>query len=143
MAATVGTSGFGTLLKRGDGTSNETFTTVLEVVNISGPGETLELIDATHMESPNAYREYIPSLLDSGEITFDLNFLPGNATQTVLRTDLTNRTKRNWKLVFTDSALTTYVFAGYVTSHEPGAQIDDKLSCSVTIKVTGPVTLSS
>lgn len=142
MAATVGTSGFGTLLKRGDGTSNETFTTVAEVVNISGPGESLELIDATHMESPSSYREYIPSLLDSGEVTFDMNFLPNDANQSGLRTDLTGRTKRNWQLVFTDSNTTTYSFAGYVTSIEPSAQIDDKLSASATIKVTGPVTAS-
>lgn len=142
MAATIGTSGFGTLLQRGDGTSNESFTTVLEVVNISGPGETLELIDATHMESPSSYREYIPSLLDSGEITFDVNFLPNSTTQNVLRTDLTGRAKSNWQLVFTDSNTTTYSFAAYVTSHEPSAQIDDKLSASITLKVTGPVTAS-
>ena len=142
MAATAGTSGFGTFLKRGDGTSSETFTTILEVVNISGPGETLELIDATHMESPSNYREYLPSLLDSGEVTFDMNFLPSAANQVGVRTDLTGRTKRNWELIFTDSTATKYSFAGYVTSLEPSAQIDDKLSYSATIKVTGPVVAS-
>lgn len=142
MAATVGTSGFGTLLQTGDGATSEAFTTIAEIVNISGPGESLEMIDATHMESPNTYREYIPSLLDSGEITFDMNFLPALAAQTTLRTDLTGRTKRNFKLIFTDTGTTTYSFAGYVTSFEPNAQIDDKLSASATIKVTGPLTVS-
>lgn len=142
MAATQGTSGFGTLLKRGDGASSEAFTTIAEVTNITGPGESLEVIDATHMESPSGYREYIPSLLDSGEVTFDLNFLPADSNQSGLRTDLTGKTKRNFQLVFTDSGTTTYSFAGYVTSFEPSAQIDDKLSASCTIKVTGPVTSS-
>lgn len=143
MATTVATSGFGTILKIGNGATAEVFTAVSEVVNITGPGESLETIDATHMQSPSNYREFIPSLLDSGEVTLDLNFLPGTAGQTVIRTALTGRTKKNWKLVFTDSALTTYKFAGYVTAFEPSAQIDDKLSASCTIKVTGPVTLSS
>ena len=141
MASTQGTSGFGTLLQRGDGaTPTEAFTTVAEVTNLSGPSEGLEVIDATHMESPSSYREYLPSLLDSGEITFDLNFLPAVAAQTGVRTDMLNRTKRNWQIVFTDSGTTTYSFAGFVTAFEPSAQIDDKLSASATIKVTGPVT---
>ena len=139
MAATDGTSGFGTLLKKGDGASTEVFTAIAEVVNISGPSESLELIDATHMESPSSYREYIPSLLDSGEVTFDVNFLPGNTNQKGVRTDMTSRTKRNFTLTWTDSAPTTYTFSGYVTAFEPSAQIDDKLSASITIKVTGPV----
>lgn len=144
MAATDGTSGFGTLLQRGDGASSETFTTVSEVSNISGPGESLETIDATHMESPSGYREYIPSLLDSGEISFDMNFLPATTAQSVgLRADMVAKTKRNWQLVFTDSGTTTYSFSGYVTAFEPSAQIDDKLSASCTIKVTGPVTAST
>lgn len=142
MAATTGTSGFGTLLKRGDGATSETFTTIAEVTNISGPSESLETIDATHMESPNSYREYIPSLLDSGEVSLDLNFLPGNTSQTGLRTDMQNRTRRNFEMVFTDSGTSKYSFSAYVTGFEVSAQIDDKLSASATLKVTGPVTLS-
>lgn len=142
MAATAGTSGFGTLLQVGDGTSSESFTTIAEVTNISGPSESLETIDATHMESPSSYREYIPSLLDSGDISFDVNFLPGNATQTGLRTDMQARTLRNFQMVFTDSAASQYSFSAYVTGFEISAQIDDKLSASITLKVTGPVVLS-
>lgn len=120
----------------------EVFTTIAEVVSINGPGQKLDLIDATHMESPNAFREYIPSLLDGGEVSFDVNFLPGNANQAGLRTDLTSRTKRNFQLVWTDSAPTTYSFAGYVTAFEPSAKIDDKLMASVTVKITSDITVS-
>lgn len=120
----------------------EVFTTVAEVTNISGPDESLELIDATHMESPGSRREFIPSLLDSGEITLDLNFLPSDANQNGLREDLNNRVRRNFQIVWTDDEETTYSFAGYVTSHSKTAQIDDKLSASVTIKITGDITVS-
>lgn len=62
MAATVGTSGFGTLLKVGDGASpTEAFTAIAEVKSISGPSMSMETIDATHMESPSGYREILPS----------------------------------------------------------------------------------
>lgn len=120
----------------------EVFTTISEVVNISLNGRSLELIDATHMESPNTHREYIASLLDSGEVQLDLNFLPGTAAQSGLETDRTNRTKRNFQLVWTNSPATTYSFSGYVTGFDASAAIDDKLSASATIKITGPITIS-
>ena len=120
----------------------EVFTTVAEVTGLGGPSEALELIDATHMESPSGYREYIPSLKDSGEISVDLNFLPADTNQGGLRDDLVARELRNWQLVWTDTGGTTYAFSGYVTAVEPKASIDDKLSASATIKVTGPITVS-
>lgn len=123
-----------------DGT--EAFTTVAEVTGIGGPGGSLELIDATHMESPSAFREYIASLRDSGELSVDLNFLPGNVGQRGFRTDMVNGTRRNWQLVWTDSPTTTWAFAGFVTGFEPSAAIDDKLAASATIKVTGPITVT-
>jgi hypothetical protein len=124
-----------------DGT--EVFTTVAEVVNVALNGRTLELIDATHMESPNTHREYLPSLLDSGEVQFDVNFLPGTASQSGLETDRANRTKRNWKLVFPNTTTpNTYSFSGYVTSFDVSAAIDDKMTGTATIKITGPITAS-
>lgn len=124
----------------GGAAGTEIFTTIAEITNISGPQNTLELIDATHMESPDAFREYIPSLLDGGEISFDLNYLPADANQLGLRDDLLARTRRNFHIVWTDTGGTTDLFSGYVTDFTPSAQIDDKLSASCTIKVTGPIT---
>lgn len=117
----------------------EEFTTIAEVTNISGPGRSLETIDATHMESTDAYREYLPSLKDGGELNFDLNYLPADANQLGLSEDMENRIRRNFRIVWTDVANSTDQFSGYVTSFEPSAQIDDKLSASCTIKVTGAI----
>lgn len=142
MAVSQATSGFGCLLKRGDGASPEVFSTIAEVTGFSGPGEKLDMIECTHMESPNSYKEYIPSLLDAGEISFDINFLPAHTTQTGLRSDMTGRTKRNFQIIWSDTGTTTYSFAGYITSFQPSAKINDKLSASVTIKVTSSITVA-
>lgn len=142
MAATEGTSGFGTLLKRGNGATVEVFTTVAEVKSISGPGLSMETIDATHMESPNAFRELLPSFKSAGEVTLEMNFLPANANQQGFVTDFQNRTKRNWKLVFPDTATTTWSFAGYITGFAPSAAVDSILTASATIAVTGDVDIS-
>lgn len=142
MAATVGSSGFGTLLKRGDGATVESFATVAEVKSISGPSLSMETIDATHMESPSGFREWLPSFKDGGEVTFDLNFLPATAAQTGLTTDFRNRTKRNWKIFWPNTGTTKWSFSGYVTGFTPSAAVGDILAASATIKVTGDVTIS-
>lgn len=117
----------------------EVFTTIAEITNISGPGIKMDLIDATHMQSPNAFREYIPSLLDGTEISFDLNYLPGDDNQGGLRADQLARAKRNFRVVWTDTDNSTDAFSGYVTDFTPTAKIDDKLSASATIKITGAI----
>lgn len=117
----------------------EVFTTVAEVTGLRVAGRTLELIDSTHMESPDAHREYLPSLLDSGEVQIDLNFLPGDSNHQGFEDDRLNRVRRNFQIVWTDTDLTTYGFAAYITGFDISAVIDDKLSGTATVKITGPI----
>lgn len=118
----------------------EVFTTIAEVTNITGPGVSFELIDATHMESPDAFREYLPSLLDGTQVTLELNYLPADSNQYGLREDQLARTLRNFQIIWPDSGSTTDQFAAYVTDFTPSAQIADKLSASCTLKISGPIT---
>lgn len=140
MTASFATSGYGTLLYRERSSGSGTFDLVEEIFNLGGPSESLETIDTTHMTSPGARREFIASLLDSGEMTFEANFLPQAAIQAACRSDLSNRTLRKWRVAFTDESTTTYEFNAYVTQWEPSAQVDDKLSVSAAMKITSEVT---
>ena len=138
-------SAFGTLLKIGDGGGPETFTTIAEVTSISGPGLSLDPIEATSHDSTGGWREFIGGLLEAGEVSFDINYIPTNATHdasTGLIADMVARTVRNFQLVFPDGSSTTWSFAALVTSFEPGEPIDDKLSASVSLKITGQPTLA-
>lgn len=142
MSATAGTSGFGTLLKIGNGASTEVFTTIAEVKSISGPNMSLETLDATHMESPSGFREILPSFKVPGEITLECNYLPANSTHQGIITDFRNRTKRNFKLVLPDTTTTEWRFSGYITGFSISAAVDAMLAASITITVTGDVTIS-
>lgn len=117
-----------------DGT--EVFTTIAEVKSISGPNTSSQVIDVTHMLSDDNTREFLPTLIDPGEMSFGLNFLPASTTHTNLREDQKNRTRRNWKLVFTDSAATTYSFAGYVVGFSITSEIESALQAQCSIKLT-------
>lgn len=137
--------GFGVLLKKGDGASPEVFTSIAELTGLSGPGLSMDTVEATHTGSSGNYREYIAGLLDAGEVSFDVNFLPADSTQdesTGLLADKKNRTLRNFQIVWPDSGNTTWSFAAFVTSFEPSSPIDDRMTASVTLKISGDPTLA-
>lgn len=127
------TSGKGTLLKR-EGT------TIAEVRSISGPSMSAETIDVTNMDS-GGWREFITSLKDGGEVSFDCNFLPAAATHVALMQDFVDSVISEYSLVWTDSGTSTWTFDGLVTSFQPNAAIDDALTASVTIKMSGAPTI--
>ena len=116
---------------------DEIFTTVAEVTDISGPSLDLNMIEVSHMESPDANREFVPGLKDPGSVSIDLNFLPANLNQQGFLNDYVNRTKRNFQIVWPNTEATTWQFSGYVINFEPSTSVDDKLSASAEIKVTG------
>lgn len=131
----------GTLLKIGDGGGPETFTTIAEVRSLSGPSLQVDTEDVTSHDS-TAYHEFIPTLIDAGEITFNLNFT-NHATQgfsTGLYNDMVNRTKRNFQLVIPTATPRTGAFAGYVTGMPFDLPHDGVIRADVTIKITGAVT---
>lgn len=137
-------SSFGTLVKKGDGGSPESFTTIAELLDIEGPEVTLETEEATSHSSTDGWAEYLGTILDGGEVSFEVNYVPTNATHnasTGLIKDMTARTKRNFQIVFPDSGNTTWSFAAFVTKVGPTAPVRGVLKGSVTLKVTGKPTL--
>lgn len=135
----------GTLLKLGDAaTPTEGFTTIAEVTDLGGPSLALETADATSHDSTGGWREKIGALLNGGEVTFSINYIPTNATHdntTGLIKDMRSRTLRNFQLVFPDSGSTTWSFAALLTAFEPGEPIDEKLTADVTLEISGQPTL--
>lgn len=139
---TAATLGHGTLFQIGNGMMTETFTTIGEVLSVTGPNMNMTPVDVTNMDSANAIREYIAGLRDSGEVTVTVNFLPDNTAQTQVVTDYKARTKRNFKITWTDSTPATWSFAAFITNIEPNAVVDDRLQASLTMKLTGDVTIA-
>ncbi len=144
MAASLAIPFKGTLLKMdasGAVTSHSSMTTIGEVVSVSGPGVSRDTIDVTHTSSDDDAREFIRGLIDGGEVSFEVNFLPGSTTQAVFTTSLTDgiatTSKPEFAIVFTDAATTAWQFAGISTGWEPSGSIDGKMSASASIKVSG------
>ncbi|MFD9064183.1 phage tail tube protein [Kitasatospora purpeofusca] len=137
----AGIDGFGTQLKRGDGaTPSETFTGIGEMTSIGGPSLARDTYDVTTHGSPDQWREFIGGLKDGGEVSGDVNYDP--SLHDFLVADLEDKSPRTYQIVFPDPEQTTWTFKAILTGFEPSAPFDDKLSASLTWKVSGKPTLS-
>lgn len=133
--------GYGTLFASGNGASPEVFTTLGEVTNITPPGWSRDTVDATHELSPGAHREFIAGMADPGEVSLDLNFVPGGSARAALEAEkaLTGSSAAiTRKITYPDGSYLT--FTGILTGVEDEAPIDDKMASTVTFKVSGAPT---
>ncbi len=144
---TLADIGFGTLFQSGAGNSPETFTTFAEVTNITPPNISRDSIDASHEQSPDAWREFIAGLKDGGEVTIEFNFLPGQSSTTTMLAEFDlagpSATKtRRIQFYRSGVVIANWEFEGFLTGFEPEAPLDDKMTASATFKVSGKPVLT-
>jgi hypothetical protein len=108
-----------------------------EVVSITPPSDTIDMIDATHMQSPNRYREFIQGLIDGGECSLEINWMPGNDTDARLRAIKAAGEAIQCQIQYPNFA--THTFTALLTGYAPTDPLDDVMRATVTWKVTGPV----
>jgi predicted secreted protein len=135
----AGLDAFGTIFQRGDGAATEVFTSIANVTNITPPGIERETYDVTAHDSPDAWREFIGGLKDGGEVEIELNYDPREHDSLV--SDFEDDDPRNYKIVFPNN-IGTWAFKAVMSGFESEAPHDDKLSATVTFKVSGKPTIT-
>jgi len=133
-----GIHGHGTSLKVSANTQVTTVTTIGNIISISGPNQSRDSIDISTMDSTNKFREFIPGMLDSGEITFELNY-DGTALGTAHALQLLKtNTAQYWHITFPDHTTETsksdIYCLGFITALGHAIPFDDKVTQSVTVK---------
>jgi predicted secreted protein len=129
-------AGRGSQLQRGNGASPQVYTPIAELKKITRSGSKADMADVTNMES-GAYREVLPTLLTPGEISFEGNYIPADATQQQMQSDFNNQTKASWQIVLPNS-LGTWTFEAYVTALDiPDLQVDKEASITGKLTITG------
>lgn len=112
-----------------------------EINSISGPTKSRETIDVTRLEDDDGYRRFIGSLRDPGEITLNMNFVRANYD--TLDADYGSDDLVEYSIELPDAGLTTFTFEGLVTGLPLGTAIGDKITADVTIKISGPIAVTS
>ena len=141
MPASTALLGYGSSFQIVSDSSPDLYVELLEVKSITPPSVTVDQVEVTHMQSPNRFREYISGLADGGEASFDMNFIPGNASDDrlfeLLNLPVGVSRRRSMRINYPNGV--TWTFDGELTGYEPSVPFDDAMTASVTIKVSGPV----
>ena len=110
-----------------------------EVVSHDGPGGSAAVYETTHLQS--TAKEKKIGLPDEGQLTLAINWcLATDSGQQEASEARKDRTEKNFKLTFSD--LSTASFKGYVLGMSASGAVDDKVSGSITIEITGAVAWS-
>lgn len=135
-------SGVGTQFKRADSDSSDpTFTAIAEVNSITGPNLSRGTIDVTSLDSTGGYREFIGGFRDGGEVSLEMNFTLDGYDK--MKDDFESSVLRDYQIILPDTGATTFEFSGLVTAIGMGIPLDNKVTSSVTIKVSGQITITT
>lgn len=132
-------SGVGTKFYRATVDVHDAYKAIAEITSISGPGMSRETIDVTNLDSTGGYREFIASFRDAGEVTLNMNFT--HTGYVLLKGDFESNDLRYYKIVFPNTTQTIFSFSGLVTQIPVDIPLDDKVTATCTIKISGSVTV--
>lgn len=112
-----------------------------EIISVTPPNPQTAEVEATHMGSPNRRREYIAGLIEDGEGTFEMNYVPGSATDVLIRAAQASGLAKNYKIVIPDGAGTWEVTGQcIVRGYSRSLPIDNRMTATLTVRFTGAST---
>lgn len=124
-----------------EATAGGTLTQLGEITGISLPNPQVEEVEATHFGSPDRRREYISGLIEDGEGTFEMNYVPGSATDALIRAALADGAARGYMIVVPDGAGAWEITGDcIVRGYERNVPIDDRMTATLTVRFTGAST---
>jgi hypothetical protein len=145
MPASGAMLGYGSTFEIVSDSSPDVYVAMAEVISITPPSSVLDQIDVTHMQSPDRRREFISGLIDGGECSFDMNFIPGSTSDDrlfeLLNLPVGSTRRRSSRISFPNGV--TWTFDAELTGYEPTVPFDDKMTATVTFKVTGSLTVGT
>lgn len=125
-----------------DGTEAN-LTELVEVRECGFPQDETDESEATHLKSPGRRREFVAGLIDGGEFTATLNYVPGSATDLLLTAAKTAGTTRKIKIVIPDenglgAADWNFVTSAFVKRYAPENMVPGEvITATAVFRVTG------
>jgi hypothetical protein len=133
--------GYGSKFYIGNTNSPPTYTQLEEVTNITPPSSEVDQVEVTHMQSPDRRREYIDGLIDPGECSFEMNYIPGSDSDLLLRdildTPVGESRTRSCRIDYPNGFRDT--FDANLQTYEPNVPTGEQMTATVTFKVTGTI----
>ncbi|GAD55491.1 phage tail tube protein [Limimaricola cinnabarinus] len=137
MPETKADIGFGAIFGI-EGDTPGTYVPVAEVTAITPPSRSREAIEATHLNSPDQYAEFIAGIMRGGEAGFTMNFVP-NATDTLVTAFEAGKGK--YQITFPNGV--KLQFGGVFTNYEIDEITNEKMSATCTFQQSGKAALEA
>lgn len=127
----------GTLLQVETSEGSGVFVTIPEVKDINGPNLTSGEYDATTHDTAGLFKEFKGGLIDPGEVSGSINYVPGNTYHNQMASDKATLTERNYKLVYPNAKF--WAFRAYTKTFNPKSGPDALLTADFSLRlVQGP-----
>jgi len=103
-----------------------------EILSITPPGPSREAINVSHMGTTAAHVFKAVDLVDWGELEVEMAFDPSTSIPI-------DSAEEQIVITFPDSSSSTMTFQGFMTGFTMSIPLEDKMTATATIKVTGAV----
>ena len=126
----------------GQGTTLTWNGAIADVVSITAPTVSIATLDTTNIAS--IHRTFIAGTIDSGEMSVEIMYDPMSDTDIEDAWDNTATAAplaSNAVITFSDAA--TFTFSAIMTGFEANVAIDEKVTATLTFKVTGSIALAT
>lgn len=113
-------------------------TPVAELTDIGGPSSSVEETEVTSHDS-NFHKEFLPGLIEEGEISLEGNLVLSDAGYQALRTAFKTRAVVAWQILYPNE----YGWSGdgFFTAFEATSPSDgSQATFSATLRITGEIT---
>jgi predicted secreted protein len=112
-----------------------------EVRSFNVPSDTADEHEVTHFKSEDRRKEFISGLIDGGEVTVTMNYVPGSASDLLLTDAAESGTTRAVRFIIPDQTGTAawqITTAGFVSRYSPDTvEPNAPITATAVIRLTG------
>ena len=146
MAASQAIIGYGTKFAVETAPGSGSYFELGEVTNVTPPNQSVDQVDVTHMQSTGRYREFIQGLTDPGEMSVEINYVPGGDTELFIAAWRASGATRSSKITYPATvpapAGAIDTFPTFVLGFTPTTGVADKYAATLNLKVAGAIVRS-
>ena len=132
--------GIGTVISIGRG-ATPIWTPLVGVKDVTLPEAAADKIDITNMGSPRYTKQYIRGLRDNGDVSFEVIWDPGSATD-ILLSSLDESDGEIVQIRFAIAGVSTpFIYRGFLSTYKRTAPVGDVMMSEVTFSISERVTV--
>lgn len=109
------------------------------ITSITPPSDSVDQIEITHMASPGRKKQFVAGLSDPGEMTLELNYMPGSETDAFILAWRASGQTRDSRISYPATTSLVDTFPTFVSSYAPSIPVGDKMTATLGLKVAGDI----